>query len=66
MIFFIKDKRLIHLVKGEYDSVGYVSSCCDKDVLIKFSSDTKRGVTCKDCLKEDKKNKKLKGFTWMR
>lgn len=52
----MKMKRLIHLVKGETDSVGYISSCCDRDILIKFSRDTKRGVTCKDCLRKDEKD----------
>lgn len=48
--------RLIHLIQGESDTSGYVYSCCHKDVLIKFARDTKRGITCKDCLKEDRKH----------
>lgn len=51
----MKNKRLIHLVQGQSDSIGFIYSCCNEDILIKFSRDTKRGITCNDCLKQDKK-----------
>lgn len=51
-----KRQRLIHLIKGESDSCGFISSCCDKDVLIKYARERRtKYITCKKCLKMDDK-----------
>lgn len=52
-------KRLIHLIKGESDRGGfignpYITSCCGKDVLIKYSRERRtKYITCKKCLRMD-------------
>lgn len=51
-----KSKRLIHIIGGESDRSGFITSCCKKDVLIKYARERRtKYITCKKCLKEDDK-----------
>jgi hypothetical protein len=56
-----KRQRLIHLICGESDRVGfignpYITSYCGKNVLIKYARERRtKYITCKKCLRNDDK-----------
>jgi hypothetical protein len=66
MILESKRQRLIHLICGESDIGGfignpYITSCCGKDVLIKYARERRtKYITCKKCLRNEETNEPRK------